>query len=90
MRRCVYVRTYTRVAARGALANLPRLTVQGSDGIFSAIRNFVNETRWGSVETDGPPAAGPYLFSDRLVRRTSVFYMGVMNERISSGYEEVT
>lgn len=30
------------------------LASQGSDPIFANILNFVNQTQWGSVETDGP------------------------------------
>ena len=30
------------------------LASQGSDPVFAHILNFVNETNWGSVETDGP------------------------------------
>ena len=30
------------------------LASQGSDDVFDHILNFVNETNWGSVETDGP------------------------------------
>lgn len=30
------------------------LSSQGSDDVFSHILNFVNATKWGSVETDGP------------------------------------